>query len=45
LGDPSGSKALLQFGQLYLNSKAGDVPRKQFPEVLQSAEVAKIPAL
>lgn len=35
--------ALLQFGERYLHSKAGDVPWKQFPEVLQSAQVAKIP--
>ncbi|NJL39089.1 MAG: DUF1636 domain-containing protein [Leptolyngbyaceae cyanobacterium RM2_2_4] len=38
-------EALLQFGELYLNSKAGDIPWKQFPEVLQSAEVAKIPSI
>jgi predicted metal-binding protein len=36
--------ALLQFGQLYLTSKDGNIPWKQFPEVLQSAEVAKIPS-
>jgi predicted metal-binding protein len=34
--------ALLQFGERYLNSKAGDIPWKQFPEALQSVEVAKI---
>ncbi|MBW4514830.1 MAG: DUF1636 domain-containing protein [Timaviella obliquedivisa GSE-PSE-MK23-08B] len=37
--------ALLQFGELYLNSQNGDIPWKQFPEVLQSAEVAKIPSV
>ncbi|PIG94707.1 DUF1636 domain-containing protein [Gloeocapsopsis sp. IPPAS B-1203] len=39
------AEALLQFGQLYLTSKDGNIPWKQFPEVLQSAEVAKIPSL
>lgn len=39
------ANALLQFGELYLNSKAGDIPWKQFPEVLQSVEVAKIPPI
>jgi predicted metal-binding protein len=38
------AEALLQFGDRYLDSKAGDVPWKQFPEVLQSAEAAKIPS-
>ncbi|WNZ26122.1 DUF1636 domain-containing protein [Leptolyngbya sp. NK1-12] len=38
------AEALLQFGQLYLTSKEGDIPWKQFPEVLQSTEVAKIPS-
>ncbi|NJR40768.1 MAG: DUF1636 family protein [Leptolyngbyaceae cyanobacterium CSU_1_4] len=37
------ANALLQFGELYLNSDGGDIPWKQFPEVLQSSEVAKIP--
>lgn len=37
--------ALLQFGEHYLSSKTGDVPWKQFPEVLQSVSVAKIPAV
>jgi predicted metal-binding protein len=37
--------ALLQFSQLYLASKDGNIPWKQFPEVLQSAEVAKIPSV
>jgi predicted metal-binding protein len=36
--------ALLAFGTLYRDSKTGDVPWKQFPEALQSASVAKIPA-
>lgn len=35
--------ALLQFGELYLNRNDGDIPWKQFPEALQSGEVAKIP--
>ncbi|NCJ06835.1 DUF1636 domain-containing protein [Synechococcales cyanobacterium C] len=39
------AEALLQFGQLYQASKDGNIPWKQFPEVLQSAEVAKIPSL
>jgi predicted metal-binding protein len=39
------AEALLQFSEVYLNSKAGDIPWKQFPEVLQSAEVAKVPSL
>jgi predicted metal-binding protein len=38
------AEALLQFGQHYLASDDGDIPWKQFPEVLQSAEVAKIPS-
>lgn len=37
--------ALLQFSQLYLASQDGNIPWKQFPEVLQSAEVAKIPSV
>jgi predicted metal-binding protein len=37
--------ALLQFGHLYLNSTTGDIPWKQFPEALQSATIAKIPAV
>ncbi|MGF1567517.1 MAG: DUF1636 family protein [Nodosilinea sp.] len=36
--------ALLQFGQRYLARSTGDVPWKQFPEALQSASIAKIPA-
>ncbi|WP_250123538.1 DUF1636 domain-containing protein [Chroococcidiopsis sp. CCMEE 29] len=36
--------ALIQFGEHYLDSNDGDVPWKQFPEVLQSAEIAKIPS-
>jgi len=39
------ASALLTFGTLYRDSKNGDIPWKQFPEVLQSAEVAKIPSL
>ncbi len=37
--------ALLQFGHLYLNSTTGDIPWKQFPAVLQSASIAKIPSV
>ncbi|MBE9075836.1 DUF1636 domain-containing protein [Romeria aff. gracilis LEGE 07310] len=37
--------ALLQFGELYRNSHNGDIPWKQCPEALQSAQVAKIPAV
>jgi predicted metal-binding protein len=37
--------ALLQFGDLYLTSTTGDIPWKQFPAVLQSASIAKIPAM
>ncbi|MBF2047858.1 MAG: DUF1636 family protein [Leptolyngbya sp. IPPAS B-1204] len=39
------AEALLQFGQLYLTSKDGNIPWKQFPEVLQVAEIAKIPSV
>jgi predicted metal-binding protein len=41
----SEANSLLQFGELYLKSEDGDIPWKQFPEVLQSAEVAKIPPI
>jgi predicted metal-binding protein len=41
----SAASALLQFGELYRTSKTGDIPWKQFPEVLQSLQVAKIPSL
>ncbi|MBW4651983.1 MAG: DUF1636 domain-containing protein [Kaiparowitsia implicata GSE-PSE-MK54-09C] len=37
--------ALLQFGQHYLNSTTGDIPWEQFPAMLQSASIAKIPAV
>jgi predicted metal-binding protein len=39
------ASALLQFGDLYLNSTIGDIPWKQFPAVLQSTSIAKIPGL
>lgn len=39
------ASALLQFGKRYLDSSTGDVPWKQFPEVLQSVSVTKIPAV
>jgi predicted metal-binding protein len=35
--------ALIEFGELYRHSTTGDIPWKQFPEVLQSASIAKIP--
>jgi predicted metal-binding protein len=37
--------ALLEFGKRYLNSNTGDIPWKEFPEALQSASIAKIPAV
>jgi predicted metal-binding protein len=37
--------ALLQFGKLYRDRKTGNVPWEQFPEALQSANVAKVPAV
>jgi len=37
--------ALLEFGKRYLDSNTGDIPWKQFPEALQSARIAKIPAV
>jgi len=37
------AEALLQFSELHLNSHNGDIPWKQCPEALQSAQVAKIP--
>jgi len=37
------AEALLQFGKHYHDSDDGDVPWKQFPEVLQSGSIAKIP--
>ncbi len=37
--------SLLKFGQLYLDSNTGDIPWKQFPEMLQSVSIAKIPAV
>ncbi|MGF1569543.1 MAG: DUF1636 family protein [Nodosilinea sp.] len=37
--------SLLQFGDLYLTSNTGDIPWKQFSAVLQSASIAKIPAV
>jgi predicted metal-binding protein len=39
----SAANALLQFGELYRSSKNSDIPWKQFPKILQSASVAKIP--
>jgi len=37
------AEALLHFGKHYHDSNDGDVPWKQFPEVLQSGSIAKIP--
>lgn len=37
--------ALLQFGELYLNMKTGNVPWQQFPQVLQEVTIAKIPTM
>lgn len=37
--------ALLQFGELYLNSKTGNIPWQQFPQVLQEVSIAKIPTM
>jgi len=39
------ASALLQFGDLYLSSSTEDIPWKQFPEALQTASIAKIPAV
>jgi predicted metal-binding protein len=39
----SAASALLQFGDRYVHSKTGDIPWKSFPDILQSASVAKIP--
>jgi predicted metal-binding protein len=36
---------LLEFGKLYSDSNTGDIPWKQFPEVLQTASIAKIPVV
>lgn len=35
--------ALLQFAELYLDSGKGDIPWKQFPDVLKTDIVAQIP--
>ncbi|NCJ08612.1 DUF1636 domain-containing protein [Synechococcales cyanobacterium C] len=37
------AEALLQFGKHYHDSEDGDVPWKQFPEMLKSSGIAKIP--
>ncbi len=37
--------AVLELSQLYLNSKDGTIPWKQFPEVLQTDIIARIPPL
>ncbi|MCD8488893.1 MAG: DUF1636 domain-containing protein [Desertifilum sp.] len=41
----SQATALLEFGELYLKSKAGDIPWKQIPEALQAVDKAKVPPL
>jgi predicted metal-binding protein len=45
LSTDDAATALLQFGKLYLDSTTGDIPGQQFPEVLQSVSIAKIPAV
>ncbi|MDM9382061.1 DUF1636 family protein [Chlorogloeopsis sp. ULAP01] len=35
--------ALLQFGEVYLANKTGDISGKYFPQMLRSASIAKIP--
>ncbi|MDZ8262371.1 DUF1636 family protein [Nostoc sp. ChiQUE01b] len=35
--------ALLQFSEVYLSSKTGNISGKHFPDVLRSASIAKIP--
>ncbi|MGJ3251628.1 MAG: DUF1636 family protein [Elainellaceae cyanobacterium] len=37
------AEALLQFAELYHDSANGEVPWKQFPEVLKSSGMARIP--
>jgi predicted metal-binding protein len=37
------ASALLEFGQHYQTRKTGNVPWEQFPAILQSVSVAKIP--
>ncbi|MFQ4136756.1 DUF1636 domain-containing protein [Nodosilinea sp. PGN35] len=37
--------ALLEFGQRYRERKTGNVPWEEFPKLLQSASIAKIPAV
>lgn len=37
--------AVLHFSQLYLDSQDGTIPWKQFPEILQTKIVARIPSI
>lgn len=37
--------ALREFAKLYANSKKGHIPWEQFPTIVQTATIAKIPAL
>ncbi|WP_080812091.1 DUF1636 family protein [Halomicronema hongdechloris] len=39
------AEALLQFVELYRQHDGESIPGRQFPEALQSAQVAKIPAV
>jgi len=39
------AEAILHFSQLYSDSKDGTIPWKQFPEVLQTEIVARIPPI
>ncbi|BAU65704.1 hypothetical protein STA3757_30940 [Stanieria sp. NIES-3757] len=38
-------EALVKFAELYLNSKGKFIPHSKLPQVLQSAQVARIPAI
>jgi predicted metal-binding protein len=39
------AEAILHFSQLYSDSKDGTIPWKQFPEVLQTEIVARVPPI
>lgn len=39
------AEAILNFSQLYSDSKDGTIPWKQFPEVLQTEIVARVPPI
>jgi predicted metal-binding protein len=38
-------EALLEVADLYLNCQGGSIPYKKFPQVLKSANVARIPSI